>query len=68
MEQKEITKNPKSELQLENPGISSLDGKETYFIGMIDILQAWNFSKRSERCFKIYFLRNDKVLESMTLE
>lgn len=63
MESKEAEKKPAkvSELNLENPGIPSSDGRETYFVGMIDILQAWNFSKKSERCFKIYFLRNDKV-------
>jgi len=46
---------------LENKGIPSADGNDIYFLGLIDILQTFNFSKKSERCFKIYFMRADKV-------
>eukprot|EP01114_Cavostelium_apophysatum_P006593 TRINITY_DN1797_c0_g1_i2.p2 TRINITY_DN1797_c0_g1~~TRINITY_DN1797_c0_g1_i2.p2 ORF type:complete len:237 (-),score=82.61 TRINITY_DN1797_c0_g1_i2:131-841(-) len=48
-------------INLENKGILSTDGKEIYFIGMIDILQAYNLNKKTERCFKIYFLRSDRL-------
>ena len=32
-----------------------VEGPGTYYIGIIDILQEWNFAKRSERFFKMYF-------------
>jgi len=38
----------------------SVNGKEIYFIGIIDILQGYNFHKRLERAFKIYGLRKAK--------
>ncbi len=31
-----------------------VEGPGTYYIGIIDILQEWNFSKRLERFFKMY--------------
>jgi len=50
-----------SKLKLENPGIVSADGKEIYFVGLIDILQTYNFNKQMERWFKIYCLHADKA-------
>jgi len=47
-------------LSLENKGILSVDGKETYFIGVIDILQQYNFNKKMERCFKVNIMHADK--------
>lgn len=31
---------------------------EIYFMGIIDILQEWNLSKKSERLAKVYLLNN----------
>lgn len=44
-----------------NEGFTSTNGEEIYYIGLIDILQKYNFSKKSERFFKVYLLRKDKV-------
>jgi len=41
-------------------GILSTDKSEVYFIGLIDILQRYNFQKKMERYMKIYCLRADK--------
>lgn len=38
----------------------SNDQAELYFIGIIDILQAYNFDKKMERFFKVNFLFKDK--------
>lgn len=38
----------------------STDGKEAYFMGVIDILQLYNTQKKAERFFKVYFLWKDK--------
>ena len=46
---------------LKTQGILSADGTEIYFIGVIDILQKYDCSKKTERCFKIYCLQADKV-------
>lgn len=35
--------------------IVATDKSAIYFIGIIDILQAWNFQKKLERFFKVYF-------------
>eukprot|EP00050_Salpingoeca_kvevrii_P011558 m.16298 g.16298 ORF g.16298 m.16298 type:complete len:754 (-) comp3490_c0_seq1:89-2350(-) len=35
------------------------DSESVYFVGIIDMLQLWNWSKRMERFFKINFLRKD---------
>lgn len=34
-------------------------GPATYYFGLIDILQQWNWRKKLERFFKIFFLQND---------
>lgn len=34
-------------------------GPATYYFGIIDILQQWNWTKKYERFFKTFFLRND---------
>eukprot|EP01126_Amoeba_proteus_P003930 TRINITY_DN11324_c0_g1_i1.p2 TRINITY_DN11324_c0_g1~~TRINITY_DN11324_c0_g1_i1.p2 ORF type:complete len:165 (-),score=35.79 TRINITY_DN11324_c0_g1_i1:20-514(-) len=39
--------------------LRSEDGTKTYFIGVIDILQEWNFSKRFERWVKVFFKFED---------
>ena len=36
-----------------------VEGQGTFYIGIIDILQEWNWSKWMERMFKIYVLRKD---------
>jgi len=41
--------------------IVSGNKEHVYFIGIIDILQEYNFSKRLERGFKHYILGNDKL-------
>eukprot|EP01127_Copromyxa_protea_P002386 TRINITY_DN1227_c0_g1_i1.p1 TRINITY_DN1227_c0_g1~~TRINITY_DN1227_c0_g1_i1.p1 ORF type:complete len:864 (+),score=147.02 TRINITY_DN1227_c0_g1_i1:31-2622(+) len=33
--------------------VSSTDGTQLYFLGVIDILQEWNATKQVERCFKV---------------
>eukprot|EP01111_Echinosteliopsis_oligospora_P014644 TRINITY_DN5554_c0_g2_i1.p1 TRINITY_DN5554_c0_g2~~TRINITY_DN5554_c0_g2_i1.p1 ORF type:complete len:677 (+),score=100.46 TRINITY_DN5554_c0_g2_i1:98-2128(+) len=35
-----------------NAGVVSIDGVETYYMGIIDILQSWNFKKKMERFAK----------------
>ncbi|KAK5581389.1 hypothetical protein RB653_001421 [Dictyostelium firmibasis] len=40
-------------------GILSADEKEIYYIGVIDILQLYNFSKKLERFLKVYLFRKD---------
>ena len=34
-------------------------GPGRYFLGMVDVLQEWNFAKRLERFFKVWVLRKD---------
>lgn len=36
-----------------------VEGPGTYYIGIIDVLQEWNFTKQMERFLKIYFKRYD---------
>lgn len=36
-----------------------VEGPGSYYIGIIDILQQWNWSKRIERYFKVYIKRLD---------
>lgn len=36
-----------------------VEGQGTFYIGIIDILQEWNYDKWYERMFKIYVLRKD---------
>lgn len=36
-----------------------VEGQGTFYIGIIDILQEWNWGKYLERMFKIYFLQKD---------
>ena len=36
-----------------------VDGPGSYYIGIIDILQQWNWTKRIERFFKVYIKRLD---------
>ena len=36
-----------------------IHGKGTYYFGIIDILQEWNWSKKIERFFKVYLKRED---------
>jgi hypothetical protein len=36
-----------------------VEGPGTYYIGIIDVLQEWNWNKKIERFLKIYFKRND---------
>jgi hypothetical protein len=33
----------------------------TYYIGLIDVLQEWNFAKKLERFYKVYILGNDRL-------
>jgi len=40
-------------------GIPSYDGKEIYFIGIIDILQIYDINKKLERALKVYILQNN---------
>ncbi|KAM9967453.1 hypothetical protein ACTFIW_001537 [Dictyostelium discoideum] len=40
-------------------GIISADEKEIYYIGVIDILQLYDFSKKLERFLKVYLFRKD---------
>jgi len=40
--------------------IKSVNGRYTYCLGIIDILQRYNSDKKSERCCKVYFLCKDK--------
>lgn len=46
--------------------IFSPDQQQLYVIGIIDILQSYNFSKRFERFFKVYFRCKSKVGLSST--
>jgi len=41
-------------------GIISSDGKTVYHMGIIDILQLYNFNKKAERLAKSYLLWKDK--------
>ena len=34
---------------------ASVEGPGSYYMGVIDILQEWNFEKKLERFFKVYF-------------
>lgn len=54
---------PRSSFSWKNKdwGILSRDTTETYFLGMIDVLQAYNFKKKMERWFKTNFKTVDKV-------
>jgi hypothetical protein len=36
-----------------------IDGPGSYYVGIIDILQSWNWAKITERFFKIYIQRLD---------
>ena len=36
-----------------------VEGPGTYYIGIIDVLQEWNFKKKMERFLKIYFKQYD---------
>ncbi len=36
-----------------------VEGQGTFYIGIIDILQEWNWQKWYERMFKVYFLQKD---------
>lgn len=36
-----------------------VEGPGTYYIGIIDVLQEWNFKKKMERFLKMYFKRYD---------
>lgn len=36
-----------------------VEGPGTYYLGIIDVLQQWSFTKKVERFFKIYFKRAD---------
>lgn len=56
---------PVTTLDNENYGINigklagTVEGPGTYFFGIIDVLQPWNWRKKLERFFKIYFLFKD---------
>jgi hypothetical protein len=50
-----------------NEGLMSEDGKEIYFIGLIDTLQSYNFDKKTERCLKVNFLCKDRVNHFMKI-
>jgi len=41
-------------------GLESSDGREVYYIGIIDVLQSYNFSKKAERLAKVYLKCVDK--------
>lgn len=45
---------------------SSPDNQQLYVVGIIDILQSYNFSKRVERFFKVYFRCKSKTGLSAT--
>jgi len=38
-----------------------VEGQGTFYVGIIDILQEWNYAKWYERMFKIYVLRKDPL-------
>ncbi len=38
-----------------------VEGQGTFYVGIIDILQEWNYTKWYERMFKIYVLRKDPL-------
>jgi hypothetical protein len=38
---------------------ATVEGPGSYYMGIIDILQEWNFEKKLERFLKIYFKRED---------
>jgi len=57
-ETKEKVPEKKSPFQRE--GIISSDGKEIYYVGVIDILQKYDLRKKAERCFKIHCLHSDE--------
>jgi 1-phosphatidylinositol-4-phosphate 5-kinase len=38
---------------------SSVTGPALYYLGIVDFLQDWTFSKKVERAIKIYILRKD---------
>lgn len=39
--------------------VGVVEGPGKYYIGIIDVLQEWNWKKKFERYFKIYFLGKD---------
>jgi len=43
-----------------NQGVTSTDGHTVYYMGIIDILQLYNFRKKSESFAKSYLLLKDK--------
>jgi 1-phosphatidylinositol-4-phosphate 5-kinase/1-phosphatidylinositol-5-phosphate 4-kinase len=45
----------------------SHDRTELYFIGVIDVLTAYNIKKKLERFFKVYILMQDSVSENATI-
>lgn len=40
---------------------TSIDGTQNYHVSIIDFLQSWNFSKKSEQFAKTKILRADKA-------
>jgi 1-phosphatidylinositol-4-phosphate 5-kinase len=40
---------------------ASVEGPGIFYIGLIDMLQEWNWSKWIERMFKVYVLRKDEL-------
>jgi len=51
---------PEKKSAFQKEGITSVDGKEIYFVGVIDILQKYDLTKKAERCFKIHCLHYDQ--------
>jgi 1-phosphatidylinositol-4-phosphate 5-kinase len=39
--------------------ITSMDGSQQYYFGVIDILQPFDGSKKLEACFKVFFMRKN---------
>jgi len=45
--------------KLRDEGITSVDGKEIYYLCIIDILQLYDLNKKAERFWKVYVMRKD---------
>jgi len=65
IEDYEIAKSKENELEMKGKllkvnGIASSERPVVYYMGMIDILQKYDFSKKLERFTKVYLLRKNK--------
>jgi hypothetical protein len=56
----QVTSKPFHQATLGGMSVDEVHGPGIYFMGLIDILQQWNFRKRLEHFIRVYLLRQDK--------